>query len=380
MGITVVKIRDRYYVAVRWEGKRRHFRAGDTEEEADKIANDIRVLFNLEGEKALDKFGSRRRGKAAELPTIKEYAEAHMKRLKKTSLKETTVNRYTGDLRNHIIPYFGHLPIDGITRKALKQFFGEKVEAGLRRDSIRNIRAALSSMLSEALDEELIQANPAFKIGKFYKAAPKDRDVPDPFSRAEAAAAIEAFGRKYPEYRELFLVLYRTGMRCGEATALQVGDLDFRNSRILIARNLPSSLPVRSVTTPKSKRERYVEMDEELKAALKAFLKRRKEDWLALGKEAPMWLFCDKNGQPHRYDLYRKRWSRVLAAANIRYRSPGQLRHTFASLNLSEGKPLLWVAAELGHKDASLTLTKYSRWMPREKEFRGERKAVGGDE
>jgi integrase len=36
-------------------------------------------------------------------------------------------------------------------------------------------------------------------------------------------------------------------------------------------------------------------------------------------------------------------WHRVLLAAQVRYRSPEQLRHTFASTMLSRNAPLLYV-------------------------------------
>jgi len=65
----------------------------------------------------------------------------------------------------------------------------------------------------------------------------------------------------------------------------------------------------------------------------------------------------------HSMELHRD-WKRVLAAAKVRYRSPEQLRHTFASTMLSRNTPLLYVQKAGGWRSASVLLRVYSRWVP----------------
>jgi len=64
-------------------------------------------------------------------------------------------------------------------------------------------------------------------------------------------------------------------------------------------------------------------------------------------------------------ELHRK-WRRVLAAGRVRYRSPEQLRHTFASTMLSRNAPLLYVQQQGGWRSASVLLRVYARWMPQD--------------
>ena len=59
-------------------------------------------------------------------------------------------------------------------------------------------------------------------------------------------------------------------------------------------------------------------------------------------------------------------WRRVLVAAQVRYRSPEQLRHTFASTLLSRNAPLLYVQQQGGWRSASVLLRVYARWMPQD--------------
>ena len=57
-------------------------------------------------------------------------------------------------------------------------------------------------------------------------------------------------------------------------------------------------------------------------------------------------------------------WRRILLAAQVRYRMPEQLRHTFASTMLSRNAPLLYVQHAGGWRSASVLLRTYARWMP----------------
>lgn len=57
-------------------------------------------------------------------------------------------------------------------------------------------------------------------------------------------------------------------------------------------------------------------------------------------------------------------WRRTLLAAGLRYRTPEQLRHTWASIMLSRNAPLLYVAEAGGWASANVLLKVYARWMP----------------
>jgi integrase len=56
-------------------------------------------------------------------------------------------------------------------------------------------------------------------------------------------------------------------------------------------------------------------------------------------------------------------WGPALKRCGVRYRKPYQTRHTYASMMLMAGENPLWVARQMGHKDPSLTLKRYARWI-----------------
>ena len=59
-----------------------------------------------------------------------------------------------------------------------------------------------------------------------------------------------------------------------------------------------------------------------------------------------------------------KAFRKACAAANVRYRYPYQLRHTFASWALSSGENPLWVAKQMGHANVAMIFKHYGRYMP----------------
>ena len=85
------------------------------------------------------------------------------------------------------------------------------------------------------------------------------------------------------------------------------------------------------------------------------------------------YVFVNKKRE-HIYDIKRVRnthWKRVLKECNLEYRPIYHTRHTFATIMLEGGEDILWVSNILGHTDASMTLSKYARYIKRANKSRG---------
>jgi integrase len=153
-----------------------------------------------------------------------------------------------------------------------------------------------------------------------------------------------------PRDAVLISVLAYSGLRPGEALALQWGDV--RKRTILVER----ALAYGEAKDTKTSAHRTVRLLSPLAADLM--------EWrLRCGRPPDQTLvFPSKRDVPWTLAAYqswrRKAFRRALDAAGVAEGRPYDLRHSFASLLLYEGRSVIYVARQLGH-DARLTLGTY---------------------
>ena len=86
---------------------------------------------------------------------------------------------------------------------------------------------------------------------------------------------------------------------------------------------------------------------------------------LAEGLTASPWVFCDTQGGPiHKQNLVRRSFKPLLKEAGLPDIRFHDLRHTAATLLLSQGVHPKIVQELLGHSNISVTLDTYSHVMP----------------
>ena len=90
-------------------------------------------------------------------------------------------------------------------------------------------------MLSDAVDDGILFANPALNLGRRPRGRPDKLSASDrirnirPMSQEQLGAFLAAAEKHTPLYAPLFTLLAHAGVRPGEAFALQWADLDFVN-------------------------------------------------------------------------------------------------------------------------------------------------------
>ena len=159
----------------------------------------------------------------------------------------------------------------------------------------------------------------------------------------------------------LLLCASRTGLRRGEVFALKWGDFDF-NSRFVEVRR---AIVWGRLTTPKTHQLRRVDVSQQLGKTLRELRRRRKEEYLAKGKEMPEWVFVSRMGKPIDQDNFKNRlFNRLLEKAGMRHIRFHDLRHTFASLLIQQGESLAYVQEQLGHASIQITVDVYGHLIP----------------
>ena len=221
------------------------------------------------------------------IPTLEKYFEGFRREYLDTATRETTRISYEGSFRIHILPKFGELRLDQLTRARVKKFVAALVKDGLSKATIRIITAELSSVLNSAIEDGIISKNPASRLTKFYKQAPIIHDEIQPLTHDEVPQFLQSVIKYSPEHYPLFLCAIHTGIRSGEQAALKWPDVDFHGKFLIIRKNIVRGRYDRT----KTDRIHRVDISDALLAELNALRRKRREEYLAAGKnEIPEWV------------------------------------------------------------------------------------------
>ncbi len=332
------------------------------------------LTFDTKREAELALATSVQQGRQASRPLVNPdilvaaYATRWLEQVRPT-LKPRSFVGYEEKLRRHILPVFGMLRVRQLDRARIKALLMEKLTSGLSPDSVRLIHATTRAMLNAALDDGLIVANPADKLGKLLRLG-RTRSVRQEqiraFDREELERFLGASLEAAPRLHPLLLTLARTGLRLGEALGLQWNDVDLEGRELRVVRALSIT---GELGTPKSGRSRTVDLSRGLRDVLSQLDLRQMNEWLARPVESqgerPAWVFPSQAGTPLDHANVGKAFKRVLRAAGLpEHHSPHDLRHTFASLLLQQGESPVYVQRQLGHASIQLTVDTYGRWLP----------------
>lgn len=281
----------------------------------------------------------------------------------KPETKASTYAFYATAYRQHLLPFFGEQDIRAITREAIKRFLAEKRAAGLSRSSLKGYLAPLSEMFNHAIEDGVLERNPCFHLLRVSRTERGTHEQQADFlMRDELTRLLDTCRQQFLQYYPLVLLLARTGLRVGEAVALQWGDVDFHGRFLTIRHNYVDGM----LTTPKSNKSRRVDMSQQLTETLRALLTDRKTETLRKGWTAmPPTVIVSQAGTILDPDNFRKRaWAQLLAKSGLRAIGLHALRHTFASLLIQQGAPLAYVQAQMGHSSIRVTVDTYGHLIP----------------
>jgi len=291
--------------------------------------------------------------------TLETYARDWL-RTATLNLKASTVRYYTDNLENHIFPSLGTRPVTEVSRKDCRELIATTREKGLKIITVRGIARTLSAVLSQAVEDEHLSANPALRLGKYLRRGDEPKSKIDPFTRDEAAYFVATAAEHFPEWHAWLLTGLRTGLRLGELLALEWRDVDWHGGYIQVQRNLVRG----TLTTPKNHQCRRVDLSRQLRATLRLHRRRASVDWLKIGRPRPAWVFSSVVGSPLDESNVRKAYSRILEKAELRHRRIHDLRHTFASLLIQQGESLVYVKEQMGHSSIQITVDIYGHLVP----------------
>ena len=231
---------------------------------------------------------------------------------------------------------------------------------GLKLNTVKGIARTLSTVLSQAVEDEKLPANPALRMGRYLRRGDEPKPQIQPLTRAEAAHLVAVAREHFPQWHPWVLLTLRTGLRLGEQLALQWGDIDWAGRFIVVRRNLVQGV----LTSPKSHHRRRVDISAQLLSVLIEWRRHQRTRWLQNGKELPPWVLPSREGTAHEERNMRHVFKRMLQTAGLRQIRIHDLRHTFASLLLQQGESVVYVKEQLGHASVQITVDTYGHLIP----------------
>jgi integrase len=287
-------------------------------------------------------------------------------------VKAKTIENYESIVRVHLVPWFGELRINSITRQDVVEFIAYMTRMHSEHVAL-NCKTTLSSLLNEAKHSGAITRNPAERV-KVKQARRRDMVF---LSREEVARLAHEIAnppikkrggehrrKHYPEYSLLVRFAAETGLRAGEVAALRVGRLDVINRRILVAESVAevkkSTHPTGLVyDEPKTYERRSVPIPQTLANELADHLLTRPSDPSAF-------VFTNTKGGGIRHrNFYRYFFKPAVVRAKLDRKTRfHDLRHTYAALLIEAGAHPLSVKNRLGHSSIKVTYDRYGHLFP----------------
>lgn len=263
---------------------------------------------------------------------------------------EDSVTAYTR--KTYISPYqraidaFGDKPIRTITSQQIRNYLKTMVRDGYATKTIKNYFMVLRQIFDHGVmcDSFDLDFNPCMRV-----ALPEGKAST---RRQAATPADEAKIKNHPREWLLPYLLIYTGLRRGEALALQWRDVDFDEMVIHVTKSTDYA---QNSLHPQIKRPKSAAgiRDVPILNPLAAVL-------IELRNEPESYLFSDDGGEsPLSEGRFQERWKQYSEKVGISA-TPHQLRHSYATMLNEQGVDLKTAQNWLGHSTAAMTQDIYT--------------------
>lgn len=270
---------------------------------------------------------------------------------KKPEWRDSQISNVEDIFRIYLIPHFGNVPLNTISKAKIMTFRGKLVKDG---NKGRTLSASRINHIMTPLRMVLTEASERFDFDspwKNIKPLSEPKSNVSPFTLEEVMLIINNVRADYKPY---YIVRFFTGMRTGEIDGLPWKNIDFERRQIIVDQAVVNGVIGETKTSGSN---RIIQMNQLVYDALigqQSLTKRQSE-----------FVFSTRAGTPlnHR-NVTRRVWYPLLRYLELDKRNPYQSRHTAATLWLAAGESPEWIAAQMGHSNTKMLFTVYSRYVP----------------
>ncbi len=272
---------------------------------------------------------------------------------KRTGLGERTVSSAANG--NGVTVKTAHAIADALELPLEEVFIAKKETHTLEPASVRKCHCVISSMLGNAVKQQIIFSNPCERV-ELPRHKPQQSAYLDEYQTAELLDLLQSAPI---QYRTAIQLLLYTGMRRGELLGLEWKDIDFEKS-VMQIRRTSQYLPHLGVFCDETKNRsssRAIKISPSALALLRPYRTWQLQERLKLGDQ---WhdhdrLFTTWNGEPIHPDTITSWFREFIDKTDLPPIHVHSLRHTNATLLIAAGTNVQAVASRLGHSDANTT-------------------------
>lgn len=307
------------------------------------------------------------RHKSVSVKNYRELSELWLKN-HKLEVKPQTYSQTVSELKTHLLPVFGNIRVEKITLPMVQVFVNKIANnPNLGSVSLKIILSINKRILKYAVNLQLITVNPADNIivPKNKKNISQKKELK--YFETNQLKQFKDYLDKLPNtfrnyyHKTLYDTLLATGLRIGEAVALEWSDIDLDNGYIDVNKTLVWSRM--ETNSPKSMAGyRKIPIDRNTVLMLRLYKARQHQCFIKHGYGGKMAEHVFSNGlhaYPSREGL-QKTLAKHLKLAGLPYLTLHAFRHTHASLLLNAGISYKELQQRLGHSTLAMTMDTYS--------------------
>jgi integrase len=292
--------------------------------------------------------------------TIERYLSTWLEDIRPT-IRPKTYSTYASAVRLHIVPLIGRLAVSRLTPQDVQRLLNSALGSGLSPRSVGIVHEVLRNALNTAVRWGLVARNVAASVSSPTYRRPEMRTLT---VQQAGQLVISVRGTRF---EALYVAALGLGLRQGEILGLTWADIDLDNGALRVQRSIQridGKLQFADLKTDRSRRS--LRLPPTVVAALRVQRLRQLEERL---RAADRWVdndlvFASHLGRPldGRYVL--RAFTRAVEAAGLPRMRFHDLRHSCASILLSQGVSPRVVMEILGHSQISLTLDTYAHVVP----------------
>ena len=310
--------------------------------------------------------------------TFKEFTEIWQRDYGSKELAPSTYRRYLGMLESRILPYLGHFKLDKIKPTDIMKFYdmldkdtqirriksnnGNRTLKPLSQKTILEHHRLIRAMLHKAVYWQLLFNNPCERVQPPRSRKPKRRYYDDEQCKV-LLSNLNELSTENIKYKVAITLTVFTGVRLGELMGLEWSDIDFTNGIVSINKS-SQYLADKGVFTKTPKTESSIR-----DVAIPDFVVSLLEEyrlWYEMQKSiyGELWtnsdrLFVQSDGEPMHPSTISKWFVKFVKEIGLPVINFHGLRHTNATLLISQNIDVAVVAARLGHAQITTTFNFY---------------------